>query len=86
MKVRISLLPLVCFVALTQWQGIPAAMSQELIEPISEANLISSLKLNRREKSPLRKMTVAGYIRLINRWNQLSFNADTVVNGRQYYD
>lgn len=68
MKIRISLLPLVCFVALTEWQGIPAAMSQELIEPISEANLISSLKLNRREKSPLRKMTVAGYIRLINRY------------------
>jgi hypothetical protein len=43
-------------------------MSQELIEPISKANLISALKLNRREKSPLRKMTVAGYIRLLNRY------------------
>lgn len=61
-------LALICFVVFTQWQGIPVAMSQELIEPISKANLLSTIKLNRREKSPLKKMTVAGYIRLINRY------------------
>lgn len=59
---------LVCFVVFTWWQGIPVAMGQEVIEPISKANLISSIKLNRREKNPLRKMTVPGYIRLINRY------------------
>lgn len=62
------LLPLVCLVIFTQGQVLPVAMSQELIEPISKANLISAIKLNRREKSPLKKMTVAGYIRLINRY------------------
>jgi hypothetical protein len=61
-------LALVCFVVFTQWQGIPVAMSQELIEPISKANLLSAIKLNRREKNPLKKMTVAGYMRLINRY------------------
>ena len=62
------LLPIVCLAIFIQGQGIPIAMSQELIEPLSKANLISAIKLNRREKSPLRKMTAAGYIRLINRY------------------
>jgi|SRR5215207_2911229 len=62
------LLLLVCFVVFTQSPGISVAMGQELIEPISKANLISAIKLNRREKNPLKKMTVAGYIRLINRY------------------
>ncbi len=62
------LLPLACLALFTLGQGIPVAMSQELIEPISKVNLISALQLNRREKSPLRKMTIAGYIRLINRY------------------
>ncbi len=61
-------LPLVCFVVFTQWQGIPVVKGQELIEPIAKANLISTIKLNRREKSPLRKMTASGFIRLINRY------------------
>ena len=59
---------LFCFVVFTQWQGIPVVMSQELIEPISKAHLISTIELNRREKNPLRKMNVPGYIRLINRY------------------
>lgn len=62
------LLLLVCFVIFTQGQGIPVAMSQQLIEPVSKANLISDLKLNRHEKRPLRKLTAAKYIRLINRY------------------
>lgn len=61
-------LTLVCLVVFTQGPGTPVASGQELIEPISKVNLLSALKLNRREKSPLRKMTIAGYIRLINRY------------------
>jgi len=61
-------LALISLVVLTHWCGTPAAMSQELIEPRSLAHLVSALKLNRREKSPLRKMDVPGYIRLINRY------------------
>jgi hypothetical protein len=57
-------LPLVCLLVLTQ----SVAMSQELIEPISKGNLISSIKLNRTEKNPLKKMNISGYIRLINRY------------------
>jgi hypothetical protein len=82
MKLRISnfkyLLPLVCLVALTQWQGIPVAMSQELIEPVPKDKLISSIKLNRHEKNYLRKMTIPGYIRLINRYGvSFPLTADT---------
>lgn len=56
-------LALVCFVAFT-----PIAMSQEFIEPFSKDHLVSTLKLNRREKNPLEKMDVPKYIRSINRY------------------
>lgn len=64
---RYLLLP-VCLLVFPLGPGIPVAKSQELIEPTSKAHLISAFKLNRREKNPLKKMTVEGFIRLINRY------------------
>jgi hypothetical protein len=54
---------LICLTAITYSQQMMVAIGQEHIEPITKDNLVSSIKLGKRERK-----TVARYIKLINRY------------------